>query len=406
MHNGRAGKSGVFLASHNDRNFDTSKTEHIKKDLSENNWTWQRYQKTNPNMSFDDAEKKFYTEHFGKSLEAQNERHRQTRHLDRVKTIDEYRTGKQTCPEETILQIGKKGNTVPPALLRKLALEQINWEIKTFPNVKILDAAIHVDEEGAPHMHKRQVWTANGKDGLTVSQNKALKEMGIERPDKSKTENRWNNAKMSYTEQCRQHFIELCKKHGLDIEVEPKEASKSGLTLLEYQRQQEQETLERLKMSKEVEKRRQLLKEKELNNRQKDLDNREKGLDNREKDLDARRTSLNAQIRTFNKKHEEFNAEKEKVLAVANRAIDQQRENEAKSAELVKRQAELDKREKSFTNRQKRATEELKGIASYVSSMTAEQLVSIRKKMEKVEDASDFTDIVNALGTPTSSLEV
>lgn len=407
MHNGRAGKKGVYRATHNDRNFDTSEAEHIKGDRSKKNWTWQRYQKTNPNLTFDAAEKKFYEDNIGKSLKAQNDRHKRAGNLGRIKTIDEYRTSKQTCPEETILQIGKKGDTIPAQLLHKIAMEQINWEIKTFPNVRILDAAIHVDEDGAPHMHKRQVWTAKGKDGLTVSQNNALKEMGIERPDTSKKENRWNNAKMTYTEQCRQHFLDTCKKYGLDIEVEPKEASESGLSLLEYQRRQEQKKLEQLKAeseqlkkANEVEKHRQLSREKMLNDR--------------EASLDARQNALNALERELRKKSNELAKEKEKAVMLANGALEMQKQNKAWQSKLKTRENALDTREnslkareKSFTNRQQRAFEELQGMASYMhQKIDAKQLEMIRQTTQRVEDTKNFDAAVCALGIERSGMEV
>ena len=398
MHNGRAGKSGIFTAKHNDRNFDTSTAEHIKTDQVKKNWTWHRYQKTDAAMTFDQAEKRFYEERFGKSLELQNERHRQSRHLERVKTIDEYRTSKQTCPEETILQVGKLGDTISPQLLHKIALEQINWEIKTFPNVKVLDAAIHVDEDGAPHMHKRQVWIANGKDGLTVSQNKALKEMGIERPDTSKKENRWNNAKMTYTERCRDHFQELCRKHGLDIEVEPKDASESGLSLLEYQRRQEQAKLDDMKdAEKEI--------TAKINVAMQNLKAEQEKADTMQSDALEKDKKATAKMKRADKYYEQKKTEadtykatmiaegKEELKAFleasAKEQTDELNERERK---LDAREKELDARETSFTNRQQRLTEELKGTALLIGSMTVEQLEKTREKMKEVEKTDDLTE--------------
>ena len=243
-HSGRAGSDGVYSAKHNDRNFDLDAADHIDPEKSPGNWYWQ-WNKTA--KSFDDAERLFYEMHFSDMLNDRNAMYLKNRHKDRIKTMDDYRSNAQTCPEETILQIGRDGQTVDPALLRRICIDHINWMIKTYPQARILDAALHIDEEGAPHMHVRQVWVGhNNKGQLCVGQTKALKEMGIKRPDPSKPENRRNNAKMTYTRTCREHLLEVCRAHGLDIEEEPKEASKSGLTLLEYKRRQEQTKLQDL----------------------------------------------------------------------------------------------------------------------------------------------------------------
>lgn len=251
MHNGRAGKNGAFKASHNDRDFDIEKAEHIDPEKVSGNWTWHCYQKQEPGMTFEAAEQQFYDRHFGQALEAKNERYRKGRHVEKVQTMEEYRRSRLGCPEEVILQIGKEGDTVQAGLLWNIAVEQVNWEQKRFPNVKVLDMALHVDEEGAPHIHQRKVWVANSKDGPIVGQEKALKEMGIEPPEPGKKTGRHNNAKMTYTRECREHFQELCKKHGLNIEIEPKEASESGLNLLEYKRRQEEKKLEEAKAERE-----------------------------------------------------------------------------------------------------------------------------------------------------------
>lgn len=238
-HNGRSGKNGIYSPKHNDRNFNLDNAEHIVQDKSCNNVYWHRYQSEGLEMTFEDVEKKFYQDNFTDSLNAKNERYKKSGHKERMKTVDEYRQNKLSCPEETILQIGNKDNTIDPKLLKTICMEHITWEMDTFPNVKVLNAAIHVDEQGAPHMHERKVWVAHTKDGLAVGQAKALDEMGIKRPDTNKKKDRYNNPKTTYTAMCREHFIKLCQEHGLDIELEPDTTSKRGLDLQEYKGEQE-----------------------------------------------------------------------------------------------------------------------------------------------------------------------
>lgn len=250
-HNGRAGKNGTYSPKHNDRNFDLDSAEHIDPDRTGNNWYWHRYQSEAPEMTFEQAESKFYEDNFTDSLNAKNERYRVSGHKARMKSMDEYRENRLSCPEETLLQVGKTGETIDPDLLKRICIEHINWEINTFPNVKVLDAALHVDEEGAPHIHERKVWVAHSSDGLIVGQAKALEEMRIDRPHPEKKKDRYNNPKTTYTAMCREHFLEVCKEHGLDLELEPDKTSKRGLELEEYKRQQEQEKAEQARQEAE-----------------------------------------------------------------------------------------------------------------------------------------------------------
>lgn len=271
-HNGRAGKNGVYSPKHNDRNFESEHADHIDRSQSNNNWYWHMYSKENPDMTFEDVERKFYEEHFKDNLTVKNERYRKAGHKERMKTMDEYRSGKRTCPEEIILQVGKVGETIDPNLLKKICIEHVTWQINTYPNVKVLNTAMHVDEEGAPHVHVRQVWVGESNDGLVVSQSKALEEMGIERPHPEKKRGKYNNSKMTFTKACREHFFEVCLEHGLELEKEPNEVSKSGLDLQEYKCQQEKEKLEQINQKKNELIKQCRMKESELNSISEDID--------------------------------------------------------------------------------------------------------------------------------------
>lgn len=247
-HNGRAGKNGVYSAKHNDRKFDMNKAEHIDQDRTSLNRYWQRDQEAS---SFEENEANFYEKYFRASLDAKNERYMAQRHEDRCQTMDDYRKNEKSCPEETIMQIGKAGDQIDSDKLWRVMIEQVNWEQKHFPNCKYLDVALHRDEEGQDHIHLRKVWVAHDKDGnLLVGQKKALDEMGVEAPDPEKKITKFNNQKMTYSRECREHLIEMVREFYPEIEpmleLEPKEASKVGMELLEYQRNQEMEKLQEL----------------------------------------------------------------------------------------------------------------------------------------------------------------
>lgn len=233
IHNGRTSHLGAFTPKHNDRNFNIKNAEHIDPERVKNNryWNW-----TGKEISFEDAEIAFYEKHISAHLEAQNARYRAQRHAERAKTMDEYRRSPQTCPEEVILQIGKLGDTIPADMMARIIQEQINWEQKQFPGVQVLNVALHMDEQGAPHIHERRAWVYTDKNGnLAISQNKSLEQMGVELPNPNKPRSRFNNRKMTFSRICREHLLQICREHGLEIEDIPQEKSKSGRTLEDYQ---------------------------------------------------------------------------------------------------------------------------------------------------------------------------
>lgn len=233
IHNGRTSHLGAFTPKHNDRNFNIKNAEHIDPERVKNNryWNW-----TGKEITFEDAEIAFYEKHISAHLEAQNSRYRAQRHAERAKTMDEYRRSPQTCPEEVILMIGKAGDTIPADMMARIIQEQINWEQQQFPGVKVLDVALHMDEQGAPHIHERRAWVYTDKDGnLAISQNKALEQMGIELPNPDRPRGRFNNRKQTFSKRCREHLLQICREHGLEIEEMPQEKSKSGRTLEDYQ---------------------------------------------------------------------------------------------------------------------------------------------------------------------------
>lgn len=234
IHNGRTSHLGAFTPKHNDRNFNINNAEHIDPKRVKDNryWNWTG----NPETTFEAAEAAFYEKHIKQHLDAQNARYRAQRHAERAKTMDEYRKSPQTCPEEVILMIGKAGDTIPADMMARIIQEQINWEQKQFPGVKVLDVALHMDEQGAPHIHERRAWVYTDKDGnLAISQNKALEQMGIELPNPDKPRGRFNNRKQVFSRMCREHLLQICREHGLEIEEIPQEKSRSGRTLEDYQ---------------------------------------------------------------------------------------------------------------------------------------------------------------------------
>lgn len=234
VHNGRAGKNGVYNPKHNDRQFDISHAEHIDTERMPGNvyWNW-----TGKNVSFEDAERAFYEEHCREYLDAVNRRHREQRHPERVRDMDAYRTARQTCPEETLLMIGNRDEHLPPKTLRAICEDLRSWEENTVPGLRVLDMALHVDEEGAPHIHMRKAWIYRDENNVeSIAQSKTLQAAGIPLPHPDKPAGRHNNRKQVFSAMERQALYEICRGYGLEslLETKPREKSRSGREFEDY----------------------------------------------------------------------------------------------------------------------------------------------------------------------------
>lgn len=239
IHNGRAGKNGTYNPRHNDRNFDISHAEHIDPERMPGNvyWNWTGKQ----DVSFEDCEKAFYEEHCRAHLDAVNQRHREQRHPERVRDMDAYRTARQTCPEETLLMIGNKNEYLPPRTLRAICEKLKDWEENTVSGLRVLDMALHVDEEGAPHIHMRKAWIYRDENGIeSIAQSKALQAAGIPLPHPDKAAGRHNNRKQTFSAMERQALYEICQEYGIEslLEMQPRERSKSGREMEDYKAEQ------------------------------------------------------------------------------------------------------------------------------------------------------------------------
>ncbi len=240
-HNGRVStKSGsVYNRNHNDRSFDISHAENVHPDMVSENIIIHYDETNHPHVidiknkshtTIDEHEHHLYESLFAESLSKQHARNEAARHPERNKSIDDLLNSKNTCPEETIFQIGSTEDGYPPVEVLMAIFEDYQKELidRYGHNLHFLDVALHMDE-AVPHLHIRKVWTYDGKDGLDISQNKALAEMGFERPDTNKPSNKWNNAKITFSEWERDMKLRICEKHGVTVSHIPKAPGKISM---------------------------------------------------------------------------------------------------------------------------------------------------------------------------------
>ena len=238
-HNGRSGKNGTYNPRHNDRRFDLENSEHIDAGRVRENIYWDCYrgyttmqnrEEDSQDISFEKIECTFYQEHYGKYIEAQNERNARTRHTERNRSVEDLLKNNKTCPEETIFQIG----TVEESVSYEILLAVVQDFTKQFTNrfgshVHILDWALHLDES-TPHIHERHVFDCENKYGeIAPQQEKALEALGFDLPDPGKPLSRRNNRKITFDAACRKMLFDIAKRHGLELEEEAEYGSRKYL---------------------------------------------------------------------------------------------------------------------------------------------------------------------------------
>lgn len=231
-------------AEHNSRTNFKVESLNIHTEKSKDNWYWNCFTGTKEHLSFKKVETDYYMQNYTASLNARNESYKKQRHIKRCKTMEQYMRGNATKPEEHIIQIGDIDNTITKEQLHEVLVDYYKWHREIFPNVKFLDMAIHVDEDGAPHIHMRKVWECTGRYGKEICEAKALREMGVKRPDLTKEAGRYNNAKITYTNMVRDKLLAICIDHGIDIETEVKDGKAKHLQPNEFKLRKMKEEIE------------------------------------------------------------------------------------------------------------------------------------------------------------------
>ena len=241
-HSGRTTKGGkVFNANHNTYKKTRDGQSHINHDRTEENILYRiENDKLKPCKSYDciEFEKRRYKELFSDSLEAKNERYIKQRHKERCRDVEDLYRDPKKCPFEMILQIGKADDSLAfeekAELSKRVNIDFIREMHKRYgANFILLNLSGHYDEVSV-HWHCRAVFVYQGKDGLEPNQTKALESMGIQRPDRTKPIGKHNNPLMTFTEEARNLYYEICERYGLEIDREVKNPSQKHKETLEH----------------------------------------------------------------------------------------------------------------------------------------------------------------------------
>lgn len=292
QHSGRGTKIGPYSPKHNDRNFDLKNADNIDPEKTPGNFYWQRFevdgkfigypdgeretvQKRLKEMgytlpTFEEIERLTYEKHFRGQYERQMAAYRAKGNKKRLVDFETWRKGKRYVPEEITYQIGKVGESPEDPDARLGCYEDIFRAIKADGRKNgyyiVLDAAIHVDEDGEAHLHVRRVWCYTDDDGVEcIGQEESLKRHKVPLPHPGEEVGRNNNRKMTYDKAMRKFMMELAAKHGLELETEPIKGAKHNRSKEKYLMDMAQEMMAKAEArNAELDAREAALKKREL----------------------------------------------------------------------------------------------------------------------------------------------
>lgn len=174
--------------------------------------------------SLKSAEIKTYTDLFEDQRKATDE-HNRKKGKKRIPKMETYYDMHR--PKETILQIGDMNNHASPEQFEKCVSAYCEWFKNKFAgHIQILSVSLHFDEK-TPHAHMRTMGYCKSARGyLKAEYETPLKEMGYDKPDKEEDEGRYNNRSMTFTGECREQWLHICRTLCPELDIEDYEHGK------------------------------------------------------------------------------------------------------------------------------------------------------------------------------------
>lgn len=242
-------------ANHNERRFNLEKADHINVEKTKLNeyYFYGGLDKEQPKFiykedGFRKKELEYYEKTFGDTLTRKNEYYKKKGQLHKIKTMEDIYTGEKTKPEELILQFGDINDHPDPETFKKAFKKYMEdffkWNHEHGDHIKILDAALHMDE-ASPHAHIRRTYVFIDKYGnKDICQKYALQQAGVKLPDPNKKEDRYNFHKKKFDEMMRDAWIKTGRDFGLVIDDAPKIGKKGELSIQKFKQEKIKEDIE------------------------------------------------------------------------------------------------------------------------------------------------------------------
>lgn len=219
---------GTVEANHNDRSFDTSKADNIGDIRQDHTYVFpdgEPYRRLPLGQhALRDWEMEYYRSRFGDAVDAQRNRHLKARQKKRAEgcTIERYYNSVKTGPDSTVLQIDKEGkytnrkNLTKAVYAWKNAIEEETEDAR----IKVLSISVHGSEESL-HVHLSKSFEVKDAYGNWVQdQDKCLEKLGYQLPDPDKKKGKYNNRKMTWTDQKRELWYDIIERVDPEIKID------------------------------------------------------------------------------------------------------------------------------------------------------------------------------------------
>lgn len=191
--------------------------------------------------TFEENEMMFFKENFHSKWENQIERYRKKGNYKKIQKIENENEYMQKLIDshvsEQVYQLGSMndnlGNQHFQRLWMKFSEEHRKMDERLGLHRVTLDVGMHFDmDEATPHAHERSVYLCMKNGELCCEYTEALKQAGISLPNPNKKEDKHNNRMITYTDMCRDLFLEVSreyiKENNLDASVDDIDHSNRG----------------------------------------------------------------------------------------------------------------------------------------------------------------------------------
>ena len=184
----------------------------------------------------DEKPRNAYHRLFDDSLQEYNER--QTRPERKIKNYFNHisKDGKKHLLYEVVVSVGSLRNPVDRTTGKAILRDFFDGWTERNPNLELIGAYYHADEEGVPHVHLDYIPVAHGYTNGMETQTglvRAFKEMGIEKTGRLTAQIQWEKRECDELER-------ICNTYGITVE-HPLEEGRHHIQTEDYKMRKELE---------------------------------------------------------------------------------------------------------------------------------------------------------------------
>ena len=293
---------------------------------------------------------------------------------------------KKNTHYEYIFQLGNIKNRIDDDTFITVCSDYVASFQERNPNLFLVGAYIHLDEEASPHMHMDYIPIGHYDKGmrLQTSSNKAFEEL-----TNYKSQSKRDTAQIKWQESEREYIKSFCRDYGIEV-IDGDSKGKKSLSIAEYKAQQDMkqaqqaiEQAELLKQNADAEIKAQDARiqsakqeaDKQLQEQQKRT---QEQLDAMQQEIDDRQSLLTEKQEKYNKIRDKLNKEYDDLVD----------RNEQKDIELTERMNVLESIEQTIKDHAERSVKEfpsLRGITKEFTDALDDDVQQIYEQLDELE---------------------